>query len=473
MVALVVFGVLAAIALSGVLFQIGQSQTIYCNDFEYITCAEDTGNPTQYIVPIQQIRQCSPGASRCEVEGASLSGVSVGENCYYGPLGIPSCERTISTCVGSCSLLPGQWIVNYGLTQLSFTEYNVKLFWCGKSPCSYAGAGIPVQGADGCAFTLGSVTSGNSGNPDDNLYTRFYDDNFNVIQESTIYYTVPKGRSYLYTTYNLRRECGNTGESCSSNSDCAGIHTYSIEYGGDTYGVEFQSGQMIFYGCQSTGQVCLEKDSLPVVGEQCAFYTNERSFCAAVTLTGVQCIPGSDTCPAGMGCKMITPTQYECRPIETVECGPSAGCTSLNCDYQCGQAQTCDRVNKELVRPICDETAGTCGEERTSVDCCYDMDCADGYFCNEYYECEVSQQQKPDCPYSCCVDEFNYFDKPCSTDAPFCCGDHTCAVSQEACDVPPPNGGGLGGLDLNLILIAIVALVAIIGVSAVVKALRK
>jgi hypothetical protein len=426
------------------------AQPIFCNDFEYVGCAEDTLQPiTTYNIRYggtdDGIFYCTTDSTRCVIDGISSSSpyspakVKVyGGDCWKNWLNYWECSNWIKDCTGSCEVQAGQRVIPDSLS-VSYTarKYRYRLFWCGKSSCAAQMAGTPVAGASGCSFVPSTIGVGE----------RVYDDNGNLLDpDYKGLYTVPPGRSYQYTSYSLRRVCGNTGETCESNSDCADMYPYKINYGGDWYGVTFSAGQMLFYGCKKTEQVCMDKDIGQNIDE-CLQY-NQKSYCDTVIFSGVECIPDSDTCGPSAVCKQTGPTSFECVPYDQKEC---------DYNWQCGQAISCDwsTIPNTLKQPVCQ--GGRCATLDTPVECCYDTNCPSNYYCDSDHTCKERVVPKAPCPYTCCVDEADYIDKPCpSSGDTFCCPDNTCAISQEYCE-------GVSQFDINMLMIAMILFFGVIG----------
>jgi hypothetical protein len=91
----------------------------------------------------------------------------------------------------------------------------------------------------------------------------------------------------------------------------------------------------------------------------------------------------------------------------------------------------CDFASKTLKTPYC--SLGQCDFKEQVVDCCSDVNCADGYFCAADYMCYEKPPVKTECPFGCCTNERYYFDKACPS-GEICCADHTCRVDCD--DVP-------------------------------------
>jgi hypothetical protein len=224
---------------------------------------------------------------------------------------------------------------------------------------------------------------------------------------------VPYGECYYYTTDSMRQIIGDTCEQCSSDDDCVAGHTYKYYYNGKYYGAEATTAtQISLYGCKNYGQRCVNKDVLPSIGEKCFAYAID-SRCEVIATVPVQCIPGSSTCGTNAFCD---PNTFTCK--STAECVY---------DWECGTGTTCDYTTKTLKTPKC--SSGKCTWVTQSVECCYDVNCPDGYMCSQEHKCVKIINPKTNCPYECCVNDPDYFDKKCPNDIP--CIDHKCTEYQK------------------------------------------
>lgn len=391
-------------------FSITPSQDIFCNDFNFVCCVE---NPIATSINVNNNYLFCPGsATKCILENVVPGTItfhndgSVAE-CLSAPtkdfLGNWICSSYQKKCNGpTCMIDPGSYDIVY--TSATWKTYSQRLDDCGRAGCTQ---GVPVLGAQGCSFVT-----------DKSVY-----DSTGALKKmpasGSVATTVPYGVCYLYTTYSLRRVCGSTGEQCTANSDCTSKYPYTYAYNGQTYGATCQSGTLQLYGChQEAG--CLEYDV--IFGQQKCVNPSTKSYCAQITGIQVQCCPGSDICGSNSVCDP-----------KTFTCSQTAQCTN---DYDCGTMITCDRAAKTLKQPKC--ILGQCQQTTLqSVGCCYDTDCASGYYCSSDRQCVQKIDTKTDCPFSCCKNEANYFDKNCAGDTPVCCGDHTCSASAGSCGTPP------------------------------------
>lgn len=383
------------------LFEVAGCKNVYCNDFNFICCSEDTGNPEFKSASLdapclgclpcsgsaKYAMQCPTYASRCVID----TSVDVYSSCskVSNWLGCPKWECTGKIKSGfTGEFEAGTWAVRI-IDDGSFNVkiYQLKLFDCGRSACAYQASGIPLT-SSGCTWVTDK---------------RVYDSNGNLVANpqsgQSMEYTVPPGKCYLYTTGNLRRVCGDTCEICERDDDCLAGHTY--QYNGK--GAECQSGQLIIYGCRQYEQTCLDKDILPDGTEKCVggYATNSR--CEVVETKAIGCCPQSDYCGVNAFCD---PATFTCKSSGQVECTQ---------DWECGVATSCDYASRTLKKPTC-ESNKCIAKEIQSVECCYDENCATGYYCGSDYKCYEQVQQKTQCPLECCEREDLYFDKPCPSD---------------------------------------------------------
>lgn len=272
-------------------------------------------------------------------------------------------------------------------------RFSNRVMFCGDSACSASNTGVPISGSQGCAFT----TSGN-----------VYSTSRSKLSTQTSY-TVPIRSCYL-SWNNKRFICGNTEETCSSDTDCVG-HTYGNK---ECYGRSLQT-----YGCNSFGSkpTQAELDVLPKEETPTLSYGKR---CEVKSVQTVQCCGDTD-CGSNAFCDKVSWT-----------CKSTAECTQ---DTDCGVSITCDRVKKELKKPVC--SSGKCSYKvLQNVECCFNEDCPDDSICNADKKCEKKVIVKTDCPFSCCYNEPYYFDKPCVA-GQVCCGEHVCAVNENSCSIPP------------------------------------
>ena len=117
MIALIVAGTwfMGMWTLSGLI-----SQPIFCNDFEYIGCAEDTLQPTvvyniRYGGTDDGIFYCTTDSTRCVIDGISSSNnlypanvkVYAGD-CWKNFLNYWECSNWVKDCTVSCEIQAGK-----------------------------------------------------------------------------------------------------------------------------------------------------------------------------------------------------------------------------------------------------------------------------------------------------------------------------------------------------------------------------
>ena len=405
------------------MFQFEQEdcKTNYCNDFNFVCCVEEAipevksssndapckflgiGKCMSECTDASNYASCPTYATRCTVD----VDVDIYSVCSLQTNRLGCWENQCSgKQVGTRILSPGEWAVVKGVpstSKFSMKIYKQKLVDCGRAGCTQ---GLSVLGSVGCTFKT-----------DDSIY----DENGRVVKTPTpgqsMEYTVPYGECWLYTTANLRRECGNTCEQCDTHSDCVAGRTYTYEYEGQTYGAEFQSNQLILYGCRKYDSVCLEKDVLPDGTENCLGGYAIDSRCEIVKYLPAGCMPGSDSCGANAFCD---PQTLTCKSSGIVECSS---------DFECGQSVSCDWTTKTIKGKVCQDNKCVTVDKQT-VECCYDVNCPTGYECTSSNTCVESAPQKTACPYECCIGDTDWFDKLCiGTDQ---CLNHVC-VSEDEC----------------------------------------
>jgi hypothetical protein len=388
---------------------------IYVQDYHFICCVKDQ-NPspissevyattwvgTKLYAPIK----CPTEAVECKFNGVYNAIVYSECHTYQNIFGGTewSCSGQIQSG-NSLTFQPSQWIwddssLYQHQIQLTINVYNKKLVDCGTAGCTQ---GVTVPGSTGCTFQTN---------------WRVYDAKGNLVSsqnpQSTLSYTVPYGECYYYTTDSLRHIAGDTCEYCKSDDDCVAGHTYKYYYNGRWYGAEATTATMLsLYGCKNYGQRCVNKDSLPQVGDKCFAYATE-SRCEAIYTISVQCVPGSSICGENAFCD---PQTFTCKPKGEVGC---------KYDWECGTQTICDYTTKTLKTPKCQN--GKCTFVEQPVECCYDVNCPSGYMCDADHKCKQITHPKTTCPYECCVNDVDYFDKPCANNVP--CVDHKCTYYQ-------------------------------------------
>lgn len=404
---LVLFILTAAAYFGGFKFAaVGEEcQDVFCNDYEFVCCGEEAIDPATIELGDTTYFECQ--SNRCVVLSASAPsgytymGFKIGsQNCgvrnLLGLVDYIACDDDASYQSTPVTFYKGQVLHSYDQRQVitQVQTYEERLVWCGDAACDAGQTGIPVQGADGCTF----VTE-----------ERVYNEDGTLNQDpegSQISKTVPTGTCYL--AVKGRHVCGNSCEDCDTNADCAEGHTLVV----DGQGAECLTGQLQIYGCRDYGNAPSHSiiDIFPWESSPIIEYGKR---CEIISSRSVQCCPYTDSCGQGT----CDPSTFTCEGGGEVEC---------TADWQCGQAEYCDRDTLELVRPECN-LVGKCVNNKVSdVDCCYDYDCPEGWYCDEGYECKESINPKVNCPptFDCCVNEDDYYDKPCPPEQE--CSDHNC-----------------------------------------------
>jgi len=364
---------------------------VFCNDYEFICCGEQQHNPVWMDLGGTESYTC-PG-TKCVVLSVgysdSFAGYKIGSrNCdVHSFLGVRyiACDDDTTYTSTPVTFYPGQVLHSYDqrLVKLQVQAYTERLAWCGDAACDAGKTGISVSGADGCSFVTDS---------------RVYDETGRLINDpkgSQLMKTVPLGECYL--SVKSRHVCGNTCESCKTNSDCVSGHTLIH----DGLGAECVSGQLQIYGCRDYGNVPSD-DLVDVLPWESSPDLSYGSRCEIISSRPVQCCPYTDSCGQGT----CDPDTFTCKDPPDVEC---------TADWQCGQAEYCNREELQLERPICN-ILGRCENQKIKdVECCYDNDCPKNWYCDNNYKCKESTVPKVDCPqsYECCINEASYYDKPC------------------------------------------------------------
>lgn len=398
---------------------------IFCNDYEFTCCG---GKPT-YSNPsifLTSYYQCPYSAYKCTV---SSVGVPSGFDWYVGKGTCSIQYPALSQPYGQCSseikratiMSPGDYLyirstaiiqVNQVTVTAQVKITNYQLGFCGRSGAvgEDVTCGVPVSGADGCKFnpTNGKVyTSTNSLSGLTNVYS----------------YTVPLGNCVLAFQSGDRHVCGYKEESCSSDSECTG-HTF-----GDK---ECTGRTLQTYGCASFGNTIVGGDRSPsdMGWGSDAQQSSSNTFgkrCNIISAQTVQCCGDTD-CGTNMVCDTST---FTCKQANQVQC------TTDNVAITCGVSQICDWTTKQMKKPIC--SSGRCDYKTDTVECCLDVNCPTGYYCNAEKKCTISQVAKQSCIKECCVNDPLYFDRACPSDKPNCL-DGTCSAKPaelskcESCD---------------------------------------
>lgn len=379
---------------------IGDKTPIFCNDYEFTCCNEqiDATIPEVSITD-ETPWQCPPTSHRCKF--TSIYGAVFpfqpyigSENCYL--------DKSILGKRWKCSdekastrktLYPGEyvWIMNT-VTKRSNVAGRVndititipRLDFCGRAGCT---VGVPVSGADQCTF-----------HP---KYEKVYTTT-GTLKTNQVSYTVLLSQCVLAFQSGDRHICGYMEEQCDKDADCGG-HTYGNQ---ECYARKLQT-----YGCRDFGrEVPMEQDRLP--GDAGWGTTSSESLfgsrCEVIKTQTVQCCGDTD-CGTGFFCDRTTWT-----------CEKEVECTE---DSDCGVSTVCDYSTLELKTPKC--VWGECAYTKQSVDCCFDSDCALGYYCASDYTCDKRVIPKKTCPFECCTNEEMYFDRTCP-EGETCTDEHIC-----------------------------------------------
>ena len=385
----------------------GQCADVFCNDYQWICCNEFKSADSPKTVTLsssQDYETCPSYAKYCIINsanfGSNYNGYWVGTTCEikHGFLGIGTwyaCSDDQFYTVSNVKVYPNQKIHPNTYMQFTMSVYTDRLVWCGTSGCDAANTGIPVQGADGCKFTTGN-----------DIYN--IDGSLNQQVTASVSKTVPSGSCYL--AQGSRHICGNTCESCTSNTDCQAGHTLLV----NNLGAECISGQVQEYGCRNYGTTpsatrLAADGSVNLLPKETASY-NYGTRCEVIASQAVGCCP--DSCGASAVCD-VTALPFTCK--STAQC---------SADWQCGTTQSCDSQTKTLTKPVC--SAGKCTTTAVKgVECCGSQDCKAGYFCSATNTC---LQNLPDCPDNqCCLAGNGQY-----TVKPTCAGGKTCCLPTSA-----------------------------------------
>lgn len=424
-------------------------QNVYAYDFLFRCCVPKSASPTNIDLSNYNRLQkglpwwCPGDSTLCEVKALDFNPTSW--NIYRAPIDA-TCHETSSgflikdytwTCTGeqrvytqSFQLQKGEFLyakysnsLDRPRLTVEVTRHYEVLYDCGYAGCP---TGATIPGTVGCTFidSTGKSYWGSNGQL------------VKPVDEARKLYTVPSDSCYLFVNDGSRRLIGDTCEECESDSDCADNYPLSVAYNGKTYGAVGQIGRLQLYGCVATGAstctscVDANKNSICDVGEQCTA-TAKKSRCDIVhslsTYNGhaIQCTKNDDCGPNGF-C-----SDYKCISEETAKV--QLECTT---DRDCGYNVECNWLTKSIQGRACVDNHCQFASQKT-VECCSDVNCPSGYFCDTDYKCKEKPSVRTQCPtgYECCVDQPEYFDKACPSEKSECCADHTCAEQCSAGNV--------------------------------------
>lgn len=395
---------------------------VFCSDYTYICCQEREwdGLPTNAILEPKggTFVTCPSTATRCKITSLeeyytqTFPPWSTG---WFEPKDLYIAGRNAECyltgwiqdnfyCVGETQITrytydqfkPGTKIYakrgNKG--RISYTIYGEALRECQGGGCGDSG-GVSVLGANGCSFKIEDLRwTGQpySGSLDDVKPSDFPSD-------WRLSGTVPSGLCFKIPE--SRHICGYEEETCSSDYDCVSGHT--LIYNGK--GAECRGTLLELYGCRRYNETQGSSQ----------WYAGSR--CEVVQTIPVQCCPTAGSCGTLGTCD---PKTFTCTAPPNVECRN---------DWECGVQQYCDRNTKTILKDACVNEKCT-KQTVKNVDCCYDSDCANGYYCFTDYTCQKLLEDKTTCPYACCENERSYYDKPCAENN-ICCPDNKCKLSCE------------------------------------------
>jgi len=379
-------------------FAIGEGQPVFCDDYEWVCCGIKEGS-THKLDYSKYVNANEP--FKCPYYKCVFpKSVRVCISKPYKTFTTWSCTYKVTKEVKK-----GEYVISNDSypywTPVYYKDYHQRLAWCGDAACDAGKTGISI--VDGsCSYPF-------EGDVYDSSYKKIQPLS-EFIPSNSIFpqnaYTVPVGECYL--AKKSRHICGYTNEMCSSDEDCKKGHKYI--YNG--LGAECHTGMLQLYRCQK--EVCLKQDPKGNCIE------GRQSFCTVAQTITVECCPGAGSCGFGQVCD---PNTFRCKPAQQVECTD---------DFDCDGWQTrCDRDKKEIGGNKC--INGKCQwVAQKKVECCFDDDCPEGYYCNADYKCVKAPEEKLPCPWECCENEPNYYDKP-APEGYVCCPDHTIAKSLQEC----------------------------------------
>jgi hypothetical protein len=436
---------IAAVAVFGPWVELGvieACQNIY-GYFPSFRCCDEiqdyqgsrTLSYTLFNYDSNQIYQCPSFLRRCEVRLTDTGTLSYTGTIYRGS---DNCARAGPfaeswSCSDDTAIAKSQWydiqpgeyvhIVGEGSIVIDYKHFRSILYDCGLAGCS---TGSPVLGADGCGF-----------NTNMNIYDQMGRIKITADAQAQYAYTVPYKSCYTYYPETNRHIIGDTCEECTDNQDCVDRYGSSYTYLGQEYGATCDGSHVQLYTCQETGSdICVKwREDSSGTNQEC-LEEGKQTRCDLYLAIPVQCCPGTSGCGPNAFCN---PDTYVCE--QTAEC---------TADTDCGHTVQCDYADTTLNTPKC--ISGQCGFDERDVECCADINCPVGYYCAADYTCKEKSPVPQECPYECCENEQEFFDRPCAL-GEICCDDHTCQVS---CDGEPPEG--------DLFWLIIPALAAILGV---------
>jgi hypothetical protein len=149
----------------------------------------------------------------------------------------------------------------------------------------------------------------------------------------------------------------------------------------------------------------------------------------------VGCCNSDSDCDDNNACTTDTCSNGNCNYV------PITGCFVPECekDSDCGLYSNCDSNIKKIISPLCSNQL--CTTKETVVECCLDINCASGYYCNEDNVCEKTIINKDDCPFECCTNEELYIDKTCTSTKPYCVN-YKCVADET--NIPDDTGTDTG-----------------------------
>jgi hypothetical protein len=432
------------------------SNDVWCSDWISLGCGERSENQTAYMSTA--VNQWDSGVFTCNyMKGCEITGISniSTANCYGGInfkrngqdfltafSGSVFCAGSSVPCIGKCNLSSADvnpyfvgmrlnsgetisyrctpsWLLPNPASNVNFYFKGKfdRLVWCGQGPtavsCDAATSGVPVLGADGCAFNIDKLKA-----EQPNLENLIL--NVQGEKVATKSYVVPEGQN-IWVAYNgTRHVCGTLESECVTNEGCQHRYPLSFPIGSNLGNADVVGGRLIQYTCSETGAQTCSKWSGVVEGQgTCVEYTKKKQCSGGATGISAECVPYASTCGTNAFCD---PNTLQCVSTGVVRCKSDK-------DPVCGMDTVCDRVSATLKEPYCrnpNTTSSGC-DFRTirNISCCSKSDCASNEYCNTNYQCVKEIPGKVECPYECCNDDERYFDKPLDIGTRVCCPNHT------------------------------------------------